>query len=160
MAASGIGAMTVRIQSFRLLFRLLAMMAALMAGIRHRGASLRISSSTRSLVGIDRSYALGQGGLSAQPMITDRIEQIEQLHPQTIHIFLQEYFNIYPARHQYHWESFDKTLEAIRATSATPVVSLFSSPRCFSQRLIRIWSPDQLAGMGRRDLSPGETRQR
>ena len=44
-------------------------------------------------------YALGQGGISDQPMITDRIEQIAQLHPQTIHVFLQEYFNIYPAHH-------------------------------------------------------------
>lgn len=75
------------------------------------------------------SYALGQGGISDQPMITDRIDVIAQLHPQTIHIFLQEYFNIYPAHHEYHWDSFDKTVEAIRATGAAPVISLVFKPR-------------------------------
>jgi xylan 1,4-beta-xylosidase len=73
-------------------------------------------------------YALGQGGLSAQPMITDRIPQIAQLHPQTIHLFLQGYFHIYPAHHQYHWDTFDKTLEAVCATGASPVVSLTFKP--------------------------------
>lgn len=119
-------------QWFRLLFRSLATMVALMAG-----SSASWSQSTEIVVDTAHSagsidltrYALGQGGLSAQPMFTDRIEQIKQLHPQTIHIFLQEYFNIYPAHHQYHWESLDKTLEAVRATGATPVVSLVFKPK-------------------------------
>jgi xylan 1,4-beta-xylosidase len=84
----------------------------------------------RTLGPIDLSrYALGQGGLSDQPMIDDRIEQIRQLHPQTIHVFLQEYFNLYPAHHKYHWDTLDKTMEAIRATGASPVVSLCIKPR-------------------------------
>ena len=74
-------------------------------------------------------YALGQGGLSDQPMIGDRVDQIAQLHPQTIHVFLQEYFDLYPAHHQYHWETLDKTMEAIRATGARPVVSICIKPR-------------------------------
>lgn len=74
-------------------------------------------------------YALGQGGLSDQPMITSRIDQIAQLHPKTMHIFLQEYFDIYPAHNQYHWDTFDKTLEAVRATGATPIVSLVFKPK-------------------------------
>jgi hypothetical protein len=74
-------------------------------------------------------YALGQGGLSDQPMITDRVDQIAQLHPQTIHVFLQEYFDLYPAHHQYHWETLDKTMEAIRATGARPIVSVCIKPQ-------------------------------
>ena len=74
-------------------------------------------------------YALGQGGLSDQPMISDRVDQIAQLHPQTIHVFLQEYFDLYPAHHQFHWETLDKTLDAIRATGARPIVSLCIKPR-------------------------------
>jgi len=74
-------------------------------------------------------YALGQGGLSDQPMITDRVEQIAQLHPRTIHVFLQEYFNLYPAHHQYHWDTLDKTMEVIRATGARPIVSLCIKPK-------------------------------
>ncbi|HYM05487.1 MAG TPA: hypothetical protein VEU11_02910, partial [Terriglobales bacterium] len=74
-------------------------------------------------------YALGQGGISDQPMISDHIDQIAQLHPQTIHIFLQEYFDLYPAHHKYHWETLDRTLEAIRATGAAPVVSVCIKPK-------------------------------
>jgi xylan 1,4-beta-xylosidase len=130
-------------QSFRLPLQLLALMAASMAGYSAAGYSESVSQSTDILVDtahplgpIDLTrYALGQGGLSAQPMIADRIEQIEQLHPQTIHIFLQEYFNIYPAHHQYHWESLDKTLEAVRATGATPVVSLVFKPKVLFPRI-------------------------
>jgi len=74
-------------------------------------------------------YALGQGGISDQPMISDRVEQIAQLHPQTIHMFLQEYYDLYPAHHQYHWETLDKTLETIRATGAAPIASICIKPR-------------------------------
>ncbi|HVN81833.1 MAG TPA: hypothetical protein VMW38_22815 [Terriglobia bacterium] len=89
-----------------------------------------VVDTSRSSGPIDLTrYALGQGGLSDQPMISDRVDQIAQLHPQTIHVFLQEYFNLYPAHHQYHWETLDKTMEAIRATGARPVVSLCIKPR-------------------------------
>jgi len=74
-------------------------------------------------------YALGQGGWTDQPMINDRIDQIAQLHPQTLHYFLQEYFDLYPAHHQYHWETLDKTMEAILATGAKPIVSICIKPR-------------------------------
>ena len=124
-------------QLFRVLMRWLAMVTASMTGYSAAGHSATLNQPTGIVVDTAHSsetidltrYALGQGGLSAQPMITDRIEQIKQLHPQTIHVFLQEYFNIYPAHHEYHWESLDKTLEAVRATGATPVVSLVFKPK-------------------------------
>ncbi|MGI0084507.1 MAG: hypothetical protein ACREBQ_05445, partial [Nitrososphaerales archaeon] len=67
-------------------------------------------------------YALGQGGLSNRPMISDRINQIAQLHPQTIRLFVQGYFDLYPAHHQYHWDILDKAIEAILATGAKPII--------------------------------------
>ena len=116
----------------RILVQILALTAVLTAG-----QPAALSQNTDLVIDTEHSsgpidltrYALGQGGVSAQPMITDRVDQIKQLHPQTIHIFLQEYFNIYPAHQQYHWESFDKTLEAVRATGATPIVSLVFKPK-------------------------------
>src|ERR1017187_4957185 len=80
-------------------------------------------------------YALGQGGLSDQPMISDHVDQIAQLHPGTIHVFLQEYFDLYPAHRQYHWETLDKTMEAIRATGARPIVSICIKPRVLYPRI-------------------------
>ncbi len=73
-------------------------------------------------------YALGQGGLSEQPMISDRVGQIGQLHPQTIRLFVQEYFDLYPAHGQYHWVALDRAIEAILATGAKPIMNLCFKP--------------------------------
>ena len=57
-------------------------------------------------------YALGQGGLSDRPMLDGHIEQLRQLHPQTIRIFVQEYFDLYPKHKKFNWTTLDKTLES------------------------------------------------
>ena len=90
--------------------------------------TLKIDPS-RTLGPIDLTrYALGQGGLSPQPMISDRIDQIRQLRPQTINFFVQEYFDTYPAHHQYHWTTMDKAIEPILATGAKPIMNLTLKP--------------------------------
>ena len=86
------------------------------------------TSQTSGPIDLTR-YALGQGGLSDQPMISDRIDQIGQLHPQTIRLFVQEYFDLYPAHHQYHWVTLDRAIEAILATGAKPIMNLCFKPR-------------------------------
>ena len=74
-------------------------------------------------------YALGQGGLSDQPMFEGQVEQVAQLHPQTVRIFLQEFFDMYPARHRYHWDTFDKVIETVLATGAKPILCLCLKPK-------------------------------
>ena len=104
--------------------------AGMVGAVAAGGPADLLVDTSRSSGPIDLTrYALGQGGLSDQPMISDRVDQINQLHPQTIHVFLQEYFDLYPAHHQYHWETLDKTMEAIRATGARPIVSICIKPR-------------------------------
>jgi hypothetical protein len=89
-----------------------------------------VVDTSQSLGPIDLTrYALGQGGLSEQPMISDRVDQIGQLHPQTIRLFVQEYFDLYPAHHQYHWVTLDRAIEAILATGAKPIMNLCFKPR-------------------------------
>jgi hypothetical protein len=96
-----------------------------------RPASINLVVSTSQTFGpIDLTrYALGQGGLSEKPMIGDRVDQIGQLHPQTIRLFVQEYFDLYPAHHQYHWVTLDRAIEAILATGAKPIMNLCFKPR-------------------------------
>src|SRR2546430_8748667 len=53
-------------------------------------------------------YSLGQGGLSDKPMINAHVDQLAQLQPQTIRLFVQEYFDLLPERGRYHWETLDK----------------------------------------------------
>lgn len=86
------------------------------------------TSKTLGPINLTR-YALGQGGLSDDTMIVDRIQQIAQLHPETIRLFVQSYFDLYPAHHQYHWATLDKAIEAILATGAKPIMNICFKPR-------------------------------
>ena len=73
-------------------------------------------------------YALGQGGLSSQPMIDAHLPQLQQLHPKTIRFFIQEYYGIYPAKGQYNWEKLDRMFSAIVATGAHPIADICFKP--------------------------------
>jgi len=74
-------------------------------------------------------YALGQGGLSDQPMFDGEVNSVRALHPQTIRLFVQEYFNLYPAHEKYHWNTLDKSIETILATGAKPLMCLCFKPK-------------------------------
>lgn len=93
--------------------------------------SIQIAVNTSQTLGpIDLTrYGLGQGGLSDEPMINDRVDQIAKLHPQTIRLFVQEYFDLYPAHGRYHWATLDRAIEAILATGAKPIMNLCFKPR-------------------------------
>jgi hypothetical protein len=62
-------------------------------------------------------------------MIDAVIPQITQLHPQTIRLFVMEYFNIYPRHNEYYYVTFDKAVEAIRATGAKPILCICLKPK-------------------------------
>lgn len=92
--------------------------AALTADISHSMGSIDLTR-----------YALGQGGLSDQPMFDSAVDQVHQLHPQTVRLFVQEYFNLYPAHGKYHWTTLDKSIETILATGARPLMCLCFKPK-------------------------------
>ncbi len=80
-------------------------------------------------------FALGQGGLSPKPMFDGDVEQIKQLHPQTIRVFVQEYFDLYPAHGQYHWATLDRLIETVLATGAKPILCLCFKPPVLFPRI-------------------------
>jgi len=73
--------------------------------------------------------ALGQGGLSEQPMFDSRVAEIRALHPAVIRLFVQEYFNLLPAPGRYHFDTLDRVVDTIRATGAQPLMCLCFKPR-------------------------------
>lgn len=86
--------------------------------------------TSQSLGSIDLTrYALGQGGFTYEPMIDGVIPQIAQLHPQTIRLFVMEYFNLYPRHNDFYYVSFDKAVQAIRATGAKPILCICLKPK-------------------------------
>ena len=74
------------------------------------------------------ALALGQGGLQSDPMIEPHIKELRQLHPETIRIFLSEYYRIYPAHGVYEWSKLDRELAAVRATGARPTLAVAMKP--------------------------------
>ena len=60
--------------------------------------------------------ALGQGGLSEEPMWNDRITEIGALKPAVVRLFIQEYFNLLPEAGRYHFTSLDRSVDTILAT--------------------------------------------
>jgi xylan 1,4-beta-xylosidase len=73
--------------------------------------------------------ALGQGGLSEQPMWDDRVNEVRMLHPRMIRLFIQEYFDLMPAPGKYHWDTLDASVDLIRKTGATPLMNIDFKPK-------------------------------
>ena len=73
--------------------------------------------------------ALGQGGLSEEPMFADRVTEIRALRPGVIRLFIQEYFDLLPERGRYHFETLDGSVDAILRTGATPLMCICFKPR-------------------------------
>ena len=73
--------------------------------------------------------ALGQGGLSAEPMWQDRAAEVRALRPKVIRLFVQEYFDLLPARGRYDFTKLDRSVALIRATGAAPLLSIDFKPR-------------------------------
>jgi len=77
---------------------------------------------------IDR-MALGQGGLSAEPMWDSRIAEIRALQPSVIRLFIQEYFDLLPEPGRYHFDTLDRSVDTILKTGAEPLMCICFKPR-------------------------------
>ena len=42
-------------------------------------------------------FALGQGGLQSEPMLAPHVNELRDLRPRTIRLFVSEFYRIYPA---------------------------------------------------------------
>jgi xylan 1,4-beta-xylosidase len=73
--------------------------------------------------------ALGQGGLSSDPIWADRMPEIRTLHPRVIRLFLQDYFGVMPETGQYDWHKLDPAVDLIRQTGATPLMTIAFKPK-------------------------------
>jgi xylan 1,4-beta-xylosidase len=77
---------------------------------------------------IDR-IALGQGGLSDEPMWEGQVDQIRMLHPRLVRLFVQEYFDLMPAAGRYHWDTLDASVDLIRKTGASALMNIDFKPK-------------------------------
>jgi len=75
--------------------------------------------------------ALGQGGLSEEPMLADRTTEIRALHPAIIRLFVSEYYDVLPERGRYHFTTLDSMVSSILLTGAKPFMSFCLKPKVF-----------------------------
>src|SRR5437660_7704816 len=107
------------LMKLELLLIIPAVFAAVVGG-HGRSQSSLVKVSFRERLGplnIDH-MALGQGGLSDVPMWDDRIPEIRALNPRLIRLFVQEFFDLLPAKNKYHFDSLDRCVDAILQTGA------------------------------------------
>ncbi|MFN7993469.1 MAG: glycosyl hydrolase [Bryobacteraceae bacterium] len=86
------------------------------------------ASAVREPMEISR-YALGQGGLSDQPIFDQQVDAIRSLNVKIIRLFVQEYFDLYPKHGVYHWDTLDKAVDTILQTGAKPLMAVAIKPR-------------------------------
>ncbi|HZW31451.1 MAG TPA: hypothetical protein VFF52_12140 [Isosphaeraceae bacterium] len=110
-------------------FALLVIVAGPLAQAQTRDVSVKVSFGERlGPLEIDR-MALGQGGLSDEPMWDGRVAEVRALRPRLIRLFIQEYFRLLPERGRYHFETLDRTVDTILAAGARPLMCICFKPR-------------------------------
>jgi xylan 1,4-beta-xylosidase len=75
--------------------------------------------------------ALGQGGLSEEPMLASRTVEIRALNPAIIRLFVSEYYDVIPEPGRYHFATLDSMVTNILATGAKPFMSFCLKPKLF-----------------------------
>jgi hypothetical protein len=80
-------------------------------------------------------FALGQGGLSDEPMLAGRVAEVRALNPRLIRLFVQEYYDLLPAPGRYHWTTLDAAVDQILATGAKPLMCITFKPRTLFPRI-------------------------
>ena len=94
-----------------------------------RETTLRLSFANQlGPLNIDH-IALGQGGLSEDPIWDSRAAEVRALHPRIIRLFVQEYFDLMPARGGYHFDTLDKSVDLIVKAGAKPLLSIVFKPK-------------------------------
>ena len=96
---------------------------------QERTPSVEISFAQKSGVLDARRIALGQGGLSPEPMWEDRMAEVRALRPAFIRLFIQEYFDLLPAAGKYNFKLLDRSVDLILKTGAMPLMNIDFKPR-------------------------------
>lgn len=104
---------------------------AAQAQTRPREVAVRVDFSRRTGPMEIGKIALGQGGLADEPMWESRIAEVRALRPRLIRLFVQEYFDLLPAKGRLHFDTLDRSVETILKTGAKPLMCL-----CFKPKLL------------------------
>jgi xylan 1,4-beta-xylosidase len=120
-------------------------------------SALRPPTVTQSdLVEIDRSvtlgpaelwrHTLGVGGINTTPLPAAVVSGTRALRPRLIRIFIQQFFNVYPAAGRFDWSRLDPYMDALSGTGAKIVAALCIKPGpLYDQIDESVWRPNDVA---------------
>jgi len=128
------------------LWSIFVLLAVTVGGAQSESAQVRVSLDERiGPMEIDK-FALGQGGLSPEPMWDSRIAEIRALRPRLIRIFIQEYFDLLPEPGKYHFATLDRSVDTILMAGAEPLMCICFKPKVLFPRIDQdVVEPDDYA---------------
>src|SRR5437016_851902 len=101
-----------------------------------RAVAVRVDLATSlGPLDIGKVASLGQGGQSEEPMWDGRAAEVRALRPRIIRLFLQEYFDVLPAKDKYHWKTLDKLVDLTRRSGAEPMMCICFKPKLMFPRI-------------------------
>ncbi len=74
-------------------------------------------------------FGLGQGGFTNNAQFDSHIQDLKNLNHKYLRIFVQNYFDVYPAHNVYNWELLDKMVKTILATGAKSILCICIKPK-------------------------------
>ena len=115
----------------------------------------RISTLSVSVVDIDAGtsvgpletwrHSFGHGGINSLPLPDKVWQGMARLQPRLIRIFLQEFFQVYPAHGRFDWSKLDPYMDALGRTGARIVAALCIKPKPLYPTIDeRQWRPNDV----------------
>src|SRR4026209_480515 len=110
-------------------FIALFLAAVVRAAAQSRTVALRLNLGDSLGPMVVERLAVGQGGVSEEPMWAGRVNEIRDLRPRLIRLFIQEYFDLLPEAGRYHWDKLDESVDLIVKAGATPLMNIDFKPK-------------------------------
>ena len=90
-------------------------------------------------------HSLGHGGINWRPLPPRVVEGVAKLKPRLVRIFLQEFFDLYPAAGRFNWTRLDPFLDSFARTGAKVVAAIAIKPRPLYPRIDPlVWRPSDV----------------
>lgn len=87
-------------------------------------------------------HALGQGGVSPEPLPQRVLDGVRLLRPRLIRVFIQQFFDVYPAPGRFDWTALDAYLRPLAGTGAKVVAAITVKPPVLFPTVDHaIWQP-------------------
>jgi hypothetical protein len=91
-------------------------------------------------------HSFGHGAINNSPLPARVVDGVRKVKPRLIRIFLQEYFNVYPAHGVYDWTILDPYMDALAQTGTHVVATInLKPPVLFPTVDETIWRPNDVA---------------